>query len=254
MQVLVKIKACMSQQTKVDFTDEKVPFDVNPETSFKQLKEIIYKKEGYVPEEQTLLFATVSLHDDIPVGKIAQMVQVDKELEITCMIKESQDKESGTVMSDLDEKRWIVTGSRNSFRHYVIPARSEGDRLTFEPKGLVGFLKQEVKFMVVKQEGTMNDGHGDIRWEGPSYTLDREKHKQYLLLNKDFKIILKNDNSVEVEYMDNQHGLVKQKLQPDSDSKVFHEQALEYSKAVNNQMKSLLSAGAAAAKLGAFAL
>jgi len=35
-----------------------------------------------------------------------------------------------------------------------------------------------------------------------------------------------------VEYMDNQHGLVKQKLQPDSDSKVFHEQALEYSKAV----------------------
>ena len=142
-----------------------------------------------------------------------------------------------------------MTGSGGDFRHYVIPARAKGDKLFIESKGFLGFLKGEVKFLVVKESGITNDGQGDIRWQGESFTLDRAMHKKFSVFNKDFRLILKNDNSVEVEFKDSQHGLVKQKLKPDGD-KVYHKQAMAYSAALNDKFKAVLTAGGAAAKLG----
>ena len=106
---------------------------------------------------------------------------------------------------------------------------------------------------MVKESGITNDGQGDIRWQGESFTLDRKMHKKYGVLNKDFSLILKNDNTVEVEFTDSQGGLVKQELKPDGD-KVYHTQAMAYTAALNNRFKAVIAAGGAAAKLGSAAL
>ena len=138
--------------------------------------------------------------------------------------------EKATVQSNLDEERWIMTGSSKGFRHIVIPARAKGDKLTLKSGGFRRFLNGEVKFLVVKKEGIVDDGHGDKRWEGECYTLDSEKHKKNIVVEKAFTIILNNDNTVEVEYKDKQGRQVKQKLEPAVDNKVYHE-AVEYIKA-----------------------
>ena len=143
-----------------------------------------------------------------------------------------------------------MTGSGGDFRHYVIPARAKGDKISIESKGILGFLKGESKFLLVKESGITDDGHGDIRWEGESFTLEREMHKKYGLLNKDFHLILKNDNSVYVEFKDSKHGLMKQKLKPDGD-KVYHKQAMAYTAARRAALTGALTAAGAAAKLGA---
>ena len=144
-----------------------------------------------------------------------------------------------------------MTGSGGDFRHYVIPAMAKkGDKIWIESKGFLGFLKGEVKFLVVKESGITNIGQGDIRWEGESFKLDREVHKKFGLLNKDFRLILKDDNSVEVEFKDSQQKLVKQKLNPDGD-KVYHKQAMAYTAARRAALTGALTAAGAAAKLGA---